>query len=144
MSADISTYLGMSLPWLSLAYLSPNCSNYAKCSLRYKMHSESARFSLNYAHEQTVHGVEEDLLFLGAAAPSSLRRRRDLGGFASPAPSQAAPPFSLCCPGGGWLSLGTQTDVTIAIATAGRRRRRLDAATIVELPWATFKPNTSS
>ena len=87
-------------PWLSLVYPMSKHFRFSEMqptlAPRYKMHPEigpeSAKCNQNYEHKQTVHQVQEGLLFFAAAAPHCFAGGDTSGGgVAAVAQSPATP-----------------------------------------------------
>ena len=135
MSRDISTQFGTSLPfpWISLVYPTSKHSGPAKCTPRYKTQQESARFSLNYALEQTIHQGKEDSFALARAARLPPRCSSRWGGLCGTSP--ALPSAVRAGDGCRWGQTSPSSRPSPLLATARCWLRRLDAPTKFELPW---------
>ena len=120
----------MSLPWLFLA------NPMSKQQQKHNIQPGSTKFSLNYAQEQKVHQVQEDVFFSGAAAPRRFRRPR---GGESPPPR---PPLQqLRRPGGGWRRTSPSPSPLLGAGASGSMlRRNLRSLGVLETPLPPFKP----
>ena len=110
-------------------------------------HSESARFILNYAHEQTVHQGKDDLFALVRAAP--LFPRQGLGGRGgvTSAAYSAYSPAARCAARAGdgfrWGRTSPSPRLGPLLNTRSMLRRN-SSSLGVETPLAPLQPNSGS